>query len=654
MLSCSSTTCPTIQRPGAPIRGPALYNQTTAAPVSLVSVRLCSRQSRMRRETCIVGIITLLCVCLPSAQCRIDQQRIGHAHSPARQWIHNIRKLFHELTDLAHNVGKPIKHGVNYFEKEITKLSKFGVNYCSACTMATTLVRKLLQEGESEKHIISMLKTSCKLFRISTDRVCSGIVDQFKGEFFYVMQRSKLSSKEICDTVFPEDCGPNKDPALNWTVQLPSRPKPPVKPSPPPSAGARTLRVLHLSDTHVDHRYTIGSWADCKEPLCCHSDNGLPGANGVPAGRWGYFKYCDIPMRTYESLLRHVSKKQKIDYVIWTGDMVPHDIWNVSRTDNLAIMKETAEMIARYLPGVPVFPALGNHEGVPVDSFPLPMVKGNQSISWLYDALVKQWSLWLPSSTTFTLRRGAYYSIRPFPGLKIISLNMNYCNSLNWWILLNTTDPTSELAWLTEELQASEILDEKVHIIGHIPPGGSDCLTVWSHNYYKIIARFESTVRGQFFGHTHMDEIEVFYHSPRNYTGPFSVAYLSPSATTYNTGNPAYRIFTVDGGTRNSTWTVLDHETYTMDLAHANEHPDIEPDWTLEYSAKSAFGLSSLDASQWDRLLRKMEHNDALFNKFYRFFYKFSPLAEPCDEKCRRKLICIQKTSRSSDQRFCK
>ncbi len=41
----------------------------------------------------------------------------------------------------------------------------------------------------------------------------------------------------------------------------------------------------------------------------------------------------------------------------------------------------------------------------------------------------------------------------------------------------------------------------KVHIIGHIEP--TECLSSWSENYYRIVNRYESTIVGQMFGHTH-------------------------------------------------------------------------------------------------------------------------------------------------------
>ncbi len=38
------------------------------------------------------------------------------------------------------------------------------------------------------------------------------------------------------------------------------------------------------------------------------------------------------------------------------------------------------------------------------NSFPPPEVKGENSISWLYDALAEEWSYWLPEDALKTLR----------------------------------------------------------------------------------------------------------------------------------------------------------------------------------------------------------------------------------------------------------
>lgn len=53
-------------------------------------------------------------------------------------------------------------------------------------------------------------------------------------------------------------------------------------------------------------------------------------------------------------------------------------------------------------------------------------------------------------------RYGGYFSVNTAPGLRVISLNMNYCMNKNIWLLLNSTDPAEELKWLVYELQLSE------------------------------------------------------------------------------------------------------------------------------------------------------------------------------------------------------
>lgn len=60
---------------------------------------------------------------------------------------------------------------------------------------------------------------------------------------------------------------------------------------------------------------------------------------------------------------------------------------------------------------------------------------------------------------------------------------------------MNSTDPAKELQWFIYELQSAEFNEEKVHVIGHIPPGHADCLKVWSRNYYSIVTRYGDCLR---------------------------------------------------------------------------------------------------------------------------------------------------------------
>jgi len=224
---------------------------------------------------------------------------------------------------------------------------------------------------------------------------------------------------------------------------------------------------------------------------------------------------------------------------------------------------------------------------------------------------------------------------------------------MNWWLLLNNVDPAHQLQWLVDTLQEAEDNDEKVHIIGHIPPGSSDCLRVWSWNYYSIVNRYQSTITAQFFGHTHNDEFELFYDEETSKI-PLSIAYLGPSVTPYTAHNPGYRIYTIDGDYKNSSRVVLNHETYILDLMKANNG---NVTWELEYSAKEAYKMKSLLPGDWDDLINRMAKDDNLLELFYEHFWKSSPDSThggPCNtQSCRHNIMCRMVHGRSHDTHVC-
>lgn len=71
--------------------------------------------------------------------------------------------------------------------------------------------------------------------------------------------------------------------------------------------------------------------------------------------------------------------------------------------------------------------------------------------------------------------------------------------------------------------------------------------------------RYESTVVGQFFGHTHRDHYQMFY-DVADLKRPLGVAYIVGSVTTYPDLNPGYRIYEIDGNYSDSTWVCIECE----------------------------------------------------------------------------------------------
>jgi sphingomyelin phosphodiesterase len=119
----------------------------------------------------------------------------------------------------------------------------------------------------------------------------------------------------ICENFVPNTCTLPPTPSLNLTGWF-AKPKP--NPLPPPKSPSGTrLKVLHLSDFHIDPRpsfvlshrflfltngcamctvgYATSSEANCTSGLCCRANNfnkGSPNNPVFPAPRYGSFLWC--------------------------------------------------------------------------------------------------------------------------------------------------------------------------------------------------------------------------------------------------------------------------------------------------------------------------------------------------------------------------
>lgn len=76
--------------------------------------------------------------------------------------------------------------------------------------------------------------------------------------------------------------------------------------------------------------------------------------------------------------------------------------------------------------------------------------------------------------------------------------------------------------------------------------------TLYCLDTHLFGCRYSNIITGQFFGHTHYDQYDLFYDPVTS--RPVSVGYISPAVTTYREMNPSYRIYVVDGFYKNSTW----------------------------------------------------------------------------------------------------
>ncbi|XP_017273434.1 sphingomyelin phosphodiesterase isoform X2 [Kryptolebias marmoratus] len=526
---------------------------------------------------------------------------------------------------------------------------------CPLCKAVFTILDIALLSDANEERVAYAVGEACIRLHLADEMVCRKIIELFRDDFIRILQESLLWPTEACALLVGPSCG-KFDIYAPWNITLPKVPKPPVAPPSPPKPGSPQSRVLFLTDIHWDKEYEAGSAADCKEPLCCRNSSGFPRWRQREAGYWGTYSNCDLPLHTVENLLENAARAGPWDWIYWTGDIPAHNVWSQTRSQQLTELTVISRLIHKHLgPNVTVYPAVGNHESTPVNSFPPPFVHGNRSSAWLYEKMAEEWAPWLPEQALKTLRYAGFYTMEIQPGLRVVSLNMNFCARENFWLMVNSTDPANQLQWLVHVLQASEDKGEKVHIIGHIPPGL--CLGSWSWNYYHIVNRYESTIAGQFFGHTHLDEFQMFYDE-ETMTRPLGVAFIAPSATTFVNLNPGYRVYYVDGDYQGSSRLVLDHETYILNLTEANHGPESpggpekNPKWTLLYRATETYGLPTLFPSDHDGLLRTFINDDRAFQKFWYLRYKGHE-SGPCVEACKTTVLCFLRSGRYDELQQC-
>ena len=231
----------------------------------------------------------------------------------------------------------------------------------------------------------------------------------------------------------------------------------------------------------------------------------------------------------------------------------------------------------------------------------------------------------------------------------IISLNSNYCNNLNLWLLPYPKDPAHQLSWLVNQLYSAEQSNKKVYIISHIPPGTKSCVAAWSKQYSRIVLRFSSIILGQFYGHTHYDEFSIVYS---NKSEPIGVGYIAPSLTPHDGMNPGYRIYLTDGHSPDATHLILDHQTYYFDLHQANTN-NKSIDYKLEYTAKDSLNMTDMSPHSWSQYVSRLLTDEAEWSNFYYRLTRSGPMSQECDRKCKHMLLCRLVTFDSADTSHC-
>lgn len=302
-----------------------------------------------------------------------------------------------------------------------------------------------------------------------------------------------------------------------------------------------------------------------------------------------------------------------------------------------------------------IYGTAGNHETHPTNAFQ-PSSVGNTS-HWIYSLLSDVWTRWIGSeSATDAERIGAFSTRYPRGNLRVISLNTNLYYRSNFWLYQNIMlrDPSGQIDWLVQELDAAEKAGENVYIIGHLPFGNRNTFHDQSNYIDQIMNRYSGTIAAMFFGHTHKDHFQISYadHTDKNFYNALVTSYIGPSLTP-TSGMPSFRVYDVDP----VTFAVLDATTYTADM-NSPTYQTQGPVWEKHYSAKEVYGSllspplvdphAELTAAFWHNVTQVLEGDDKAFDEY--MLRKSRGWNQPdCDDKCKETEICDLRASRSED-----
>jgi len=270
---------------------------------------------------------------------------------------------------------------------------------------------------------------------------------------------------------------------------------------------------------------------------------------------------------------------------------------------------------------------------------------------------------------------GAYAHTTKY-GLRIISINTDFWYVANIYNYYNFTNPDNSgiLAWVASELTACEARGQRAWIIGHVLSGydGSQSLPNPSALFQSIVRRFSpATIAGVFFGHTHEDQIQIFYDyaststtnrsTLRNttdvdYTKPLQVGYIGPSITPLTGNNAGYQLYQVDA----KTFSIMGVQTYFANMSESLTWTT--PKWQFEYDVRTTYNVPAinwpktapLNATFFDRLTQQMLVNQSLVERYNLYEKKSSVVTKNCSSKaCAKQKVCYIRSGSSAIGRKC-
>ena len=491
-------------------------------------------------------------------------------------------------------------------DEPILRLSRY--THCQKCLNFVKSFRSIKEKyGGFQKLIEHLKEQMCPHITILYDEdVCLGYLDRYGYTILESFFTRFFSGYFFCEKIdlCPNEIYRNYAYADKYAKKILISKKEEKKKE-KPKEGGEVLRMLQITDPHLDLHYSANCSVNCKKPICCREYSDTE-KTGTLSGKYGYEGKCDVPKVLFESFVEDAFKRD-VDLIIWTGDNAPHDAW-VGTQDEIYNMTEyiISEINKKFNNDslkIPVFFSIGNHEKFPNDEY-----KDNEEE--LLANLTELLKIYIhDDEAKKTFKKGGYYSQKlNDTKLRFISLNCLVCDSFNFNLFNSTREHAKDMfRWLEKELQKAEENEEYVYILNHFPLNADFSLTECAKRFQALYDRYEYIVRGIFSGHTHNDDIEGVSEY-FNKSKIIHLNFIAPQLTTYSFKIPSYRIYIID----KETMEIINYEQYRFDLERSNKEE--QPHWYLAYNASTFYDVENM--LDYNKILDLKNMSQYVVNKY--------------------------------------
>ena len=273
-----------------------------------------------------------------------------------------------------------------------------------------------------------------------------------------------------------------------------------------------------LVDIHPDLFYK--TYSSTEEDSACHRGNGPAGVFGAETTD------CDSPITLVNATFKWINDhlKDRIDFVIWTGDSSRHDSdEQIPRTETEII--ETNELLVHKFEEV-----FGkDDETDPTNAFSIPIIPnfGNNDIMphnimdpgpnrWTQKYL-SVWRKFIPEEQRHGFSTGGWFSVEVIPNrLTVFSLNTLYFFEHNTAVdgcALRSEPGYQQMEWLRIQLQFLRNRGMKAILTGHVPPARTEAKLLWDETcwqkYTLWLQQYRDVVVTGIYGHMNIEHFLI-------------------------------------------------------------------------------------------------------------------------------------------------